>query len=46
MLKDNRLMPAIIVGLLIVIGVLGYFLMKERENSVSIQLPGVKIEAN
>lgn len=45
-MKNNRAMPVLIVGLLIVVGVLGYMLMKERENSVSINLPGVKIEAN
>jgi predicted nuclease with RNAse H fold len=45
-MKDKRIMPAIIAGLLIVIGVMGYFLMKEREKSVSIQLPGLKIEAD
>jgi hypothetical protein len=45
-MKNNRAMPVLIVGLLIVVGVLGYMLMKEREKSVSINLPGVKIEAN
>lgn len=45
-MKNNRAMPAIVIGLLIAVGILGYMLMKERENSVSINLPGVKIEAN
>jgi uncharacterized protein YabE (DUF348 family) len=45
-MKNNRAMPVLIVGLLIVVGVLGYMLMEEREKSVSINLPGVKIEAN
>lgn len=44
-MQNNRAMPVLIVGLLIVVGVLGYMLMKEREKSVSINLPGVKIEA-
>jgi len=45
-MKNNRAMPVLIVGLLIVVGVLSYMLMKEREKSVSIDLPGVKIEAD
>ncbi|HMB48560.1 MAG TPA: hypothetical protein VKN63_09820 [Afifellaceae bacterium] len=44
-MKNNRAMPVLIVGLLIVVGILSYMLMKEREKSVSIDLPGVKIEA-
>ena len=45
-MKDKRILPAIIAVLLVVIGVMGYLLMKEREKSVSIQLPGLKIEAD
>jgi uncharacterized integral membrane protein len=45
MLNNTRALTAIIVGLLIIIAILGYMLMQERQKSVSINLPGVKIEA-
>ncbi len=44
--KNNRAMPVIVAGLVIVCGVLAYLLYQERQKSVSINLPGVKIEAN
>ena len=46
MLNNTRALTAIIVGLLIIIAILGYMLMQERQKSVSINLPGVKIEAD
>ncbi|HSM42028.1 MAG TPA: hypothetical protein VK862_14845 [Afifellaceae bacterium] len=45
-MKNNRAMPVIVAGLVIVCGVLAYMLYQERQKSVSINLPGVKIEAD
>ena len=33
-----------IVGLVIVVGVLGYLLYQERQESLQVNLPGVKID--
>jgi hypothetical protein len=46
MLNNTRVLAAVIAGLLIIIAILGYMLMQERQKSVSINLPGLKIEAD
>jgi len=44
--EHTRILATVIAGLLVVIAVLADMLMKERDKSVRIELPGVKIEAD
>ncbi|HSM42735.1 MAG TPA: hypothetical protein VK862_18440 [Afifellaceae bacterium] len=46
MKNNTRILATVIAGLPVVIAVLAYMLMKERDKSLRIELPGVTIEVD